>query len=200
MNFSIKLKDPDQYVFSDGHNVWATINYEKSNSKGLVNAFGNARIEIQGEVFEIKGESLTKMLAQNTILSLFDKEKKLLSKVTIAPKQDASGATLEYNGKTYKFTLKNKLFIASSLYKWVDSNEQSVMNFKTLKGWPVMKEMSVETDLDFKTKDTLLLALWGFYLVPKNRDKRMTIIFSIFFIIAVAVFLLDFLTKLGVLR
>ena len=186
MNFSIKLKGEDEYVFSDGHNVWSSINYQKSNSRSLMISFGNAKIEIQGEIFEITEEKITKMLTQYTHLSLFDKEKKLLSKATILPKKDAKGTVFEYNGKTYKFSAKNNF---STSYAWKDSNDQIVMSFKTIKGFPVMKEMSIETNLDFKTKETLLLALWGFYLMPKNRDKMIGII-TIIGIIVGSIFVL----------
>ncbi len=157
MNFSIKLKGTDEYVFSDGHNVWSSINYLKSNSRSLMVPFGNAKIEIQGEVFEITEEKITKMLSQFTNLSLFDKEKKLLSKATILPKRDAKGTVFEYNGKSYKFSAKNNF---STSYAWKDSNDQIVMSFKTIKGFPIMKEVSIETNLDFKTHDNLIIRIF----------------------------------------
>ncbi len=196
MNFSIKLKGEDEYVFSDGHNVWSSINYQKSNSRSIVISFGNAKIEMQGEIFEITEEKITKMLSQYTYLSLFDKEKKLLSKATILPKKDAKGTMLEYNGKIYKFSSKN---IFSTSYAWKDSNDQIVMSFKTIKGFPVMKEVSTETSLDFKNKETLLLAMWGFYLIPKNRNKMIGIINIISIIVGSILVLSHILDIFGIL-
>jgi hypothetical protein len=60
------------------------------------------------------------------------------------------------------------------------------MSIIITRGFPFVKEACIETNLNIKDINTKVMALWGFYLIPKTRNS----IWSIIVVIILCPFLL----------
>ena len=178
----VTKKEKNLYELTDGQNVLGSIVYTQTLTIAPIGYFGNAQIKIEGNIYEIKH---IYKFPWNHSLSLINNSNEKISGLDFYQRPHSNSLSLEgisikLNGIDYNFSAKSKLFRIltpmSSSYNWYDSNKDEVMSLVTTKGFPSTIEVSVETKLNPKDLNTAILALWGFYLLPKTKTSFVSIL------------------------
>lgn len=174
------------YELTDDNTVFGTLNYLPTS--GLVAWLENAQIRINNDTFNIKHINnspfwnyftrIYGVLNNDHTLILSNNFNEKISDLKFfrhGPGSDyfnLEEVSITLDNINYHLSAKSKIFRLfsgmSSSYSWFDSNQNEVMSFTTTKGFPSTTEVLVETNLNLKDLNTGLLALWGFYLLPKT--------------------------------
>ena len=189
MIYTIKKVNKNTFSLSDKEKVFGVIQYEDRFRGSYIS---NATIKISDQLFDVIYEF---QFLWGIIVKRIYKIK-LLDKVS-------NNLLVDYEyfrtGKHYSKITKGtlSLILGEKKYEWLTSlntafssssflnqntwyeNSNPVVRYKTTKGFPTTREVEVTTDLDLSNTENALLILWGFYLLPKNRNPIMPLLIAI---------------------
>ncbi len=169
------------YELTDGHQILGLLSYQTSQFEKLYIHFStgeyiHAQISIEKDIYSIKQISKFGDLSvpENGSIELLDQSQKILSKIDFYRRAfPFQSITLSFGDKKYHINRRSKLLqifaVPSSSIGWFDKEGKEVM-YLTTKGFAVLKEVTVETQLDQNDHNTKLMALWAFYFLPKPRS------------------------------
>ena len=186
MIYTIKKVSKNTFSLSNKEKVFGVIQYEDRFRGSYIS---KATIKISDRSFAIVYEyqwSIVKRIykiklldiASNNLLVDYEyfRTGKHYSKIT------KGTLSLILGEKKYEWlTSLNTAFSSSSFLNqntWYE-NGNLVVRYKTTKGFPTTREVEVTTDLDLSNTENALLILWGFYLLPKNRNPIMPLLIAI---------------------
>ena len=202
------IKNDNLYELIDDQKVLGTLSMVPDFGVGYKGYYLDADIKINGVDFYIKHtfkqldfginqeHSLILLNNLNEVLFSYSYESAILSTNSWSSGNfDLEDVYATLNEAKYHYTAKSKnLRKISSVFSstsrlWVDQNQEEIMSFEILNKLDSKNETLITTKLDPQNINTILLAIWGFYLLPKKSSKNWLLI--LLGIIFVVIFILD---------
>ena len=201
-------KEKDFYELVDEQNILGTINYTSGPTIKPVGFLAEANIIIKGNTYHIKHNIVPgNMLIFNHSVQLFNNLNEKISSFeyndsSIKDSFNLGKVFIKLNETEYYFSVRSKVFrpLTSmfssffSSYGWFNSTkDKEYMYFKKTKGFLSTKEVTVQTQLSSNDLNAILLALWGFYLLPKTRNSLIFIIITLIVLFPILMVLFAYL-------